>query len=49
MLARSVGALSHAWEESRSGARNKGPIPRNLLWTYTGPPSRKLPRRSDNE
>lgn len=49
VLARSVGALSHAWEESQSGARNKGPIPRNLLWTYTGPPPRKLPTRSDGE
>ena len=23
----SVGALAHAWEESQSGERNKGPIP----------------------
>lgn len=42
-LSRSVGALAHAWEEMQSGERNKGPIPRHLLWTYTGPPRRDLP------
>lgn len=36
ILSRSVGALAHAHEESQSGARNKGPIPRHLLWTYDG-------------
>ena len=30
VLSRSVGALAHAWEESQSGERNKGPIPRHL-------------------
>ena len=42
VLSRSVGALAHAWEESQSGDRNKGPIPRHLLWSYTGPPARPL-------
>jgi citrate synthase len=42
VLSRSVGALAHAFEEMQSGERNKGPIPRNLIWTYTGPPARKL-------
>jgi citrate synthase len=42
VLARSVGALAHAWEESQSDDRNKGPIPRHLLWSYTGPPARPL-------
>jgi len=42
VLSRSVGALAHAWEEMQSGERNKGPIPRHLLWTYTGPPPRRL-------
>ena len=42
VLSRSVGVLAHAWEEMQSGARNKGPIPRHLLWTYTGPPPRHL-------
>jgi citrate synthase len=42
VLSRSVGALAHAFEEMQSGERNKGPIPRHLIWTYTGPPPRKL-------
>src|SRR5215475_10190594 len=42
VLSRSVGALAHAWEEMQSGQRNKGPIPRHLLWNYTGPPPRRL-------
>lgn len=45
VLSRSVGALAHAWEEKQSGARNKGPIPRHLLWNYTGPPARPVPDR----
>ena len=44
VLSRSVGALAHAWEESQSGARNKGPLPRQLLWTYRGPKPRRLKR-----
>jgi citrate synthase len=40
VLSRSVGALAHAFEEMQSGERNKGPIPRQLTWTYTGPPPR---------
>ncbi|MBX9757510.1 MAG: citryl-CoA lyase [Beijerinckiaceae bacterium] len=43
ILSRSVGALAHAWEESQSGARNKGPIPRDLIPAYNGPAPRKLP------
>jgi citrate synthase len=43
VLSRSVGALAHAWEEMQSGQRNKGPIPRQLLWTYTGPGPRPIP------
>jgi citrate synthase len=44
VLSRSVGALAHAFEESQSDYRNKGPIPRHLLWTYTGPPARPVGR-----
>lgn len=36
VLSRSVGVLAHAYEESQSGKRNKGPIPRQWLWTYDG-------------
>src|SRR6266480_1366173 len=42
VLSRAVGALAHAFEEMQSGARNKGPIPRHLIWTYTGPSARTL-------
>jgi citrate synthase len=44
VLSRSVGAMAHAFEEMQSGERNKGPMPRDLIWTYTGPPARKLDR-----
>ena len=47
VLSRSVGALAHAFEEMQSGERNKGPIPRQLIWTYTGPPPRDLAGKSD--
>jgi citrate synthase len=42
VLSRSVGALAHAHEQLQTGERNKGPIPRHLLWTYTGPAHRTL-------
>ncbi|GAB4393036.1 MAG: citryl-CoA lyase [Kiloniellaceae bacterium] len=42
-LSRSVGILAHAWEESNAGLRNKGPIPRDRLWRYDGPPQRPVP------
>lgn len=41
-LSRSVGILAHAWEQTQQGGRNKGPIPRNLLWSYTGHENRDL-------
>lgn len=44
-LSRSVGILSHAWEQSGQGGRNKGPIPREYLWTYEGPAARAVPPR----
>ncbi|GAA2118713.1 citryl-CoA lyase [Actinomadura napierensis] len=31
VLSRSIGILAHAWEETQSGQRNKGPIPRTIL------------------
>lgn len=43
VLSRSVGALAHAWEQSQQPIRNKGPIPRDLIWTYQGPAKRPLP------
>jgi citrate synthase len=41
VLSRSVGILAHAWEETNSGARIKGPIPPPLLAGYTGHPERE--------
>jgi len=35
-LTRAVGILAHAWEQSQQNVRNKGPIPRDYLPTYTG-------------
>jgi citrate synthase len=45
-LSRSVGILSHAWEQTGQGGRNKGPIPREYLWTYDGPAPREVPPRA---
>lgn len=42
-LSRSVGILAHAWEQTSQGGRNKGPIPREYLWTYDGPRQRPVP------
>lgn len=36
-LSRSVGILSHAWEQQEQGGRNKGPTPPGYRWTYNGP------------
>ena len=47
VLSRSVGALAHAFEEMQSGERNKGPIPRHLTWSYTGPPAREVPGKPE--
>ncbi|MDJ0684013.1 MAG: citryl-CoA lyase [Alphaproteobacteria bacterium] len=42
-LSRSVGILAHAWEQTQQGGRNKGPIPRDMIWTYDGPGERPVP------
>jgi citrate synthase len=42
-LSRSVGILAHAWEQTQQGGRNKGPIPRQYVPTYDGPPQRPVP------
>ncbi len=44
-LSRSVGILAHAWEQSQLGGRNKGPIPRRMIWSYDGPARRDVPPR----
>jgi len=44
-VSRSVGILAHAWEQQCQGGRNKGPIPRNELPTYSGPARRSVPKQ----
>ncbi|GGF11486.1 citryl-CoA lyase [Aliidongia dinghuensis] len=41
-LSRSVGILSHAWEQTARHERNKGPMPRQFPYRYTGPAERHL-------
>lgn len=41
-LSRSVGILSHAWEQTSRKERNKGPMPRQMPYRYTGPAERHL-------
>lgn len=41
-LSRSVGILAHAWEQSGRGERNKGPMPRQMPYRYTGQPARDV-------
>ncbi|MHB8467037.1 MAG: citryl-CoA lyase [Acidimicrobiales bacterium] len=42
VLSRAVGILAHAWEESLSGSRLKGPMPTSVLPAYNGQPLRHL-------
>jgi citrate synthase len=42
ILGRSVGILAHAWEQKQQGARIKGPMPKEIPFTYAGPAPRKL-------
>ncbi|MER8581370.1 citryl-CoA lyase [Mesorhizobium sp. M1423] len=47
VLSRSVGILAHAWEQSQESDRNKGPLPREWLWAYTGTPAQPLPEEDE--
>jgi citrate synthase len=42
ILSRSVGILSHAWEQKQQGGRIKGPMPKDIPFTYTGPRRRSV-------
>lgn len=42
ILSRSVGILSHAWEQTQQGGRIKGPMPPSVKYTYAGPAARDL-------
>lgn len=44
-LSRSVGILSHAWEQSQQGGRNKGPTPAHYRWLYEGAEPRQVGTR----
>jgi citrate synthase len=45
ILARALGILAHAWEETQHGARLKGPMPRDVPYRYGGNPRRAVPDR----
>jgi citrate synthase len=47
ILARSVGILSHAIEQMAQGGRIKGPMPKSIGYTYTGPARRSVPHEGD--
>jgi citrate synthase len=47
ILSRSVGILSHAWEQKQEGRRIKGPMPKTIPFTYTGPRRRSLGSGTD--
>jgi len=47
ILARSVGILAHAYEQMTQGMRIKGPLPKSLGYTYTGPARRAVPSRTE--
>jgi len=46
-ISRSVGILAHAWEQTQQGGRNKGPLPRELIWTYDGVRERSIDAHND--
>jgi citrate synthase len=47
ILSRSVGILAHAHEQLQQGGRIKGPMPKSIGYTYTGPARRSVPNERD--
>jgi citrate synthase len=47
ILARSVGILAHTAEQMTQGGRIKGPVPKSIGYTYTGPARRPVPNTRD--
>jgi citrate synthase len=43
ILSRSVGILAHAFEQLQKHERIKGPMPKEIPYTYSGPTGRSLP------
>lgn len=48
VLARSVGILAHIAEQLKQGGRIKGPTPKSIGYTYTGPARRPVPHDRDD-
>lgn len=48
VLSRSVGILSHAWEQKQQGRRIMGPMPKEIPYKYAGPSTRHL-KNSDSQ
>jgi citrate synthase len=46
ILSRSVGILSHAWEQMSQGGRIKGPMPPEIPYRFNGNTPRKIEERS---
>jgi citrate synthase len=46
ILSRSVGILSHSWEQATQGGRIKGPMPPSMPYTYEGPALRHFEERA---
>jgi citrate synthase len=44
ILSRSVGILAHGWDALNSGRRNKGPMPKEIPFTYAGAGRRAFKR-----
>ena len=47
ILSRSVGILAHANEQMEQGGRIKGPMPKSIGYTYSGPARRSVPSERD--
>ncbi|GAA1836194.1 citryl-CoA lyase [Agromyces salentinus] len=47
ILARSVGILAHTVEQLAQGGRIKGPVPKSIGYTYTGPARRPVPHERE--
>ena len=42
LLSRAAGILAHAWEQTKQGARIKGPVRPDFLYRYEGSDPRPL-------
>ncbi|MGP6159574.1 MAG: citryl-CoA lyase [Vulcanimicrobiaceae bacterium] len=49
ILSRTVGLVSHAWEQKQQGGRIKGPMPTNIPHRHTDPARRAVPRRQPED